>query len=86
MDRKKLAEAYFDADRIAEHHIDSFNNFLEHGMQRVVDEQETIDTDIGEKEGEEEVYVRLGRVEVGKPVSRRRTEARSLFIHRRRAS
>ena len=68
MERKKLAESYFDADRIAEHHIESFNNFLNHGMQRVVDEQETIDTDIGEKEGEEEVYVRLGRVEIGKPV------------------
>jgi len=68
MERTKLADAYFDADRIAEHHIESFNNFLEHGMQRVVDEQETIDTDIGEKEDEEEVYVRLGRVSVGKPV------------------
>ncbi|MFP4175520.1 MAG: DNA-directed RNA polymerase subunit B'', partial [Halobacteriales archaeon] len=68
MERSKLADAYFDADRVAEHHIESYNNFLDHGMQRVVDEQETIDTDIGEKEGEEEVYVRLGEVSVGKPV------------------
>jgi len=68
MERSKLADAYFDANRVAEHHRESFNNFLEHGMQRVVDEQETIDTDIGEKEDEEEVYVRLGRVSVGKPV------------------
>ncbi|MFP4631836.1 MAG: DNA-directed RNA polymerase subunit B'' [Halobacteriota archaeon] len=67
MDRRKLADAYFDADRIAEHHIESFNNFLRHGMQRVINEQETIDTDIGEKEGEEEVYVRLGEINVGTP-------------------
>ncbi len=67
MDTRKLADAYFSADRIAEHHIESFNNFLEHGMQRVIDEQETIDTDIGEKEGEEEVFVALGNIRVGTP-------------------
>ncbi|XGI83629.1 DNA-directed RNA polymerase subunit B'' [Halorutilales archaeon Cl-col2-1] len=70
LDRGKLADAYFGQERLAQHHISSFNNFLEHGMQRVVDEQETIDTDIGEKEGEEEVYIKLGEVEVGTPMVR----------------
>ncbi len=67
IDRRTLADEYFDVDRLAEHHIESFNNFLERGMQRVVDEQETIETDIGEKEEEVEVYVRLGNISIEKP-------------------
>ncbi|MDY7083259.1 MAG: DNA-directed RNA polymerase subunit B'', partial [Halobacteria archaeon] len=67
LDRRKLADAYFSADRLAEHHLESFNNFLEHGMQRVVDEQETIETDIGEKEEEEDVFVKLGNIRIETP-------------------
>ena len=67
LDRRTIADAYFDVERLSEHHIESFNNFLEHGMQRVVDEQETIETDIGEKEEEEEVYVRLGEISIETP-------------------
>ncbi|MFB6283215.1 MAG: DNA-directed RNA polymerase subunit B'', partial [Halobacteria archaeon] len=67
LDRRKLADAYFDAERVPEHHIESFNNFLDHGMQQVIDEQETIDTDIGEKEEEEEVFVKLGNIRTETP-------------------
>ncbi|MDX1746183.1 MAG: DNA-directed RNA polymerase subunit B'', partial [Halobacteriales archaeon] len=66
-DRRMISREYFSAERLAEHHYRSFNNFLERGMQRVVDEKETIDTDIGDKEDEEPVYVELGQVRVVTP-------------------
>ena len=58
--RRTISREYFSQERLAEHHFRSFNAFLERGMQDVVDEKETIDTDIGDKEGEEPVHVELG--------------------------
>jgi DNA-directed RNA polymerase subunit B" len=66
-DRRAVSRAYFKQDRIADHHFRSFDAFIERGMQRVVDEKETIDTDIGDKEGEEPVYVDLGDVRIVTP-------------------
>jgi len=48
-DRRVVSREYFSDERLAEHHFRSFNNFLDRGMQEVVDEKETIETDIGEK-------------------------------------
>jgi DNA-directed RNA polymerase subunit B" len=70
MDRQKrraVSREYFSRDRLAEHHFRSFNAFLDRGMQRVVDEKETIDTDIGDKEGQEPVRVDLADVRVETP-------------------
>ncbi|MFC7116292.1 DNA-directed RNA polymerase subunit B'' [Natronoarchaeum sp. GCM10025703] len=66
-DRRTISREYFGKERLAEHHYRSFNSFLNRGMQQVVDEKETIDTDIGDKEGEEPVHVELGDVRVVTP-------------------
>ena len=58
-DRRAISREYFSRERLAEHHFRSFNNFLDRGMQRVVDEKESIETDIGDKEGQEPVRVDL---------------------------
>ena len=65
--RSTLSREYFSKDRLAEHHFRSFNAFLERGMQEVVEEKETIDTDIGDKEGQEPVWVELGDVRMVTP-------------------
>ncbi len=65
--RRTLSREYFSKDRLAEHHFRSFNAFLAQGMQNVVDEKATIDTDIGDKEGQEPVWVELGDVRVVTP-------------------
>jgi len=66
-DRRAISREYFSRDRLAEHHFRSFNNFLDRGMQEVVDEKESIDTDIGDKEGQEPVRVDLGNVRIVTP-------------------
>jgi DNA-directed RNA polymerase subunit B" len=66
-DRRAVSREYFSRDRLAEHHFRSFNNFLDRGMQRVVDEKEAIETDIGDKEGQEPVRVDLGNVRIVTP-------------------
>jgi len=66
-DRRTISREYFAQDRLAEHHFRSFNSFLDRGMQDVVDEKETIETDIGDKEGEEPVFVELGGVRIVTP-------------------
>ena len=66
-ERRSISREYFAQDRLAEHHFRSFNAFLERGMQQVVDEKATIDTDIGDKEDEEPVFVELGDVRVVTP-------------------
>jgi DNA-directed RNA polymerase subunit B" len=66
-ERRAISREYFSRDRLADHHYRSFNSFLTRGMQQVVDEKETIDTDIGDKEGQEPVFVELGDVRVTTP-------------------
>ncbi|UWG47126.1 DNA-directed RNA polymerase subunit B'' [Halanaeroarchaeum sp. HSR-CO] len=65
--RRALSRSYFSKERLAEHHFRSFNAFLTRGMQDVVTEKETIETDIGDKEEEEPVWVELGDVRVVTP-------------------
>jgi DNA-directed RNA polymerase subunit B" len=62
LDTSVLSEAYFTKDKIVQHHINSYNEFLNHGLQKVVDEQGFIETDI------EDVYVKLGKIRVERPV------------------
>jgi|GEM_PF-2091275 DNA-directed RNA polymerase, subunit B" (EC 2.7.7.6) len=66
-DRRDVSREYFSEDRLAEHHFRSFNAFLERGMQQVAVEKETIETDIGDKEGQEPVYVELGDIRILTP-------------------
>ena len=66
-DRRAISREYFSKERLAEHHYRSFNSFLLRGMQEVVSEKGTIDTDIGDKEDEEPVHVELGDIRVVTP-------------------
>jgi DNA-directed RNA polymerase subunit B" len=43
--------AYFTRDKIVQHHIDSYNKFLESGLQNIINEQGDIESDL------EEVYI-----------------------------
>lgn len=62
LDRSILSKAYFTSENIVRHHVDSFNDFLDNGLQKVIDEQRTIETDI------EGIYVKLGKIRAGHPV------------------
>jgi len=62
LDRRVLARAYFTHDRLVRHQIDSFNRFLDEGLQRVINEHKIIELDIPD------TYIRLGRVWVGRPM------------------
>ncbi len=56
---------------MARHQLDSYNNFLLHNLQKVVNEQKIIETDIeirGKSDGP--VWVELGKIEVKKPLVR----------------
>jgi DNA-directed RNA polymerase subunit B" len=64
LDRRVLSKAYFTSEKIVRHHVDSFNDFLEHGLQKVIDEQRIIETEI------EGTYVKLKKIRVGFPVVR----------------
>ncbi len=64
LDRRVLSKAYFTNEKIVRHHVDSFNDFLDTGLQKVIDEQRIIETDI------ESTYVKLGKIRVGNPVVR----------------
>ncbi|MDD2613771.1 MAG: DNA-directed RNA polymerase subunit B'' [Methanosarcina sp.] len=57
-----LSQAYFTRDKIVQHHIDSFNKFIDYGLQKIIDEQKVIETDI------EDTYLRLGKIRVEHPV------------------
>jgi DNA-directed RNA polymerase subunit B" len=71
LDRRELSKAYFTRKKIAQHHIDSFNVFLDQGLQKVIDEQGYIETDIEDVERNiEPVKVKLGKIRVGNPVVR----------------
>jgi len=61
LDTRVLARAYFTHERLVKHQIDSFNRFVDEGLQRVIDEQGVIEMDIPD------TYVELGRIRVGTP-------------------
>ncbi|MHC1573409.1 MAG: DNA-directed RNA polymerase subunit B [Candidatus Syntropharchaeales archaeon] len=69
LDRRALSKAYFTKDKLVQHHIDSFNAFLEQGLQAIVDEQDIIETSIegGSDQDKYRVYVKLGDIQVGTP-------------------
>jgi DNA-directed RNA polymerase subunit B" len=71
LDRSILSRSYFAREHVARHQHDSFNNFLQHNLQKVVNEQQVIETDIASRgKGNPPVWVELGRIEVKKPVVR----------------
>ncbi|MCC5998540.1 MAG: DNA-directed RNA polymerase subunit B, partial [Thermofilum sp.] len=63
-DRWALVKAYVDELGLVRQHLDSFNAFLERGLQEIVNEVGGIKV---ESQG---VEVKLGKIEVGQPVFR----------------
>jgi len=61
LDRNVLYKAYFTKDKLVHHHINSFNDFIDRGLQKVIDEVRIIETNI------EDTYVKLGPIRVERP-------------------
>ena len=74
MERRSLVNKFFEENGLVEHHISSYNSFIENGLQSVIDEIGVINPDI---EGFE---VRLDGIRVGKPSIKEATGAvRQIF-------
>ncbi|WP_407357349.1 DNA-directed RNA polymerase subunit B'' [Methanolobus sp. WCC5] len=57
-----MPRSFFTKEKIVQHHIDSYNKFLETGLQKIIDEQRIIETDL------EDTYIKLGAIRVENPV------------------
>ncbi|MCJ7443910.1 MAG: DNA-directed RNA polymerase subunit B'' [Methanotrichaceae archaeon] len=64
LDRNILYNSYFTKDKLVHHHLNSFNDFIDRGLQKVIKEVGIIETNI------ENTYVKLGKIHVEKPVVR----------------
>lgn len=64
LNRNILFNSYFTRDKLVHHHINSFNEFIDRGLQKVIDEVATIETNI------ENTYVKLGKIRVERPMVR----------------
>lgn len=81
MDRSVLAKAYFTRQKIAQHQIDSFDKLIESGLQKVIDEEGAIETDIDEmdEKGKYKVRVKLGKISLGKPTVKEADGSREIL-------
>jgi len=70
LDRSVLSEAYFSREKVAMHHINSFNNFIESGIQKIINEQVMLETDIDDEDerGKYRVLVKFGEIDIGRPM------------------
>ncbi len=62
----KLLEAAIKSNNVAAHHISSFEYFIEHGLQKIIDSESTIEPVI-KPTGVGEFSIKLGKITVGKP-------------------
>ena len=62
MESRVIVDSFFKENSLVKHHMDSYNNFIENGIQKVIDEAEVIETEV--KGG---YKVKFGKVRVGKP-------------------
>jgi len=60
INRKSVLAALLEKRELAKQHIDSYNNFIAHGLQEVIDETKEIETDAG-------YNIRFGKIQVGNP-------------------
>ncbi|MBO5432265.1 DNA-directed RNA polymerase subunit B'', partial [Methanocorpusculum sp.] len=71
IDRSVLSGAYFSQEHVARHQLDSYNHFIEHNLQKVVNEQRIVETEIVNRgKNQEPVWVELGNIRVEKPIVR----------------
>ena len=66
MDRSILIKKYFEEKKYVESNIQSFNHFLEHGMQEVIEENKEAEPTII-PHNIEKFKIRFGRITIGKP-------------------
>ncbi len=66
MDRSILVKKYYEEKKFVDSDIQSFNNFIEHGMQEVVEENKEAEPAII-PHNIEKFKIRFGRISVGKP-------------------
>ncbi|MCD6515235.1 MAG: DNA-directed RNA polymerase subunit B [Candidatus Odinarchaeota archaeon] len=72
----ELIKAQLIEKGLVRQHLDSFNEFVEHGLQQVINEIGIIEPEITRRTNREErasFYVRLGRIRVGRPSIREPT-------------
>lgn len=65
-DKKVLVEKYFEDKEFVQNDIESFNNFVEEGMQEIVDENQEAEPSII-PESMDEFLIKFGDIEVGTP-------------------
>ena len=92
MDKSILIKKYFEEKKFVDSNIQSFNNFLEKGLQEVVEENKEAEPAII-PHNIEKFKIRFGRITVGKPeiteadgsarCGRRRIAAGIAYCHRR---
>ncbi|HJJ46913.1 MAG TPA: DNA-directed RNA polymerase subunit B'', partial [Methanocorpusculum sp.] len=71
IDRSVLSSTYFTQEDVARHQLDSYNFFIEENLQKVVDEQKIVETEIVNRgKNQEPVWVELGNIHVEKPIVR----------------
>ncbi|RLE67827.1 MAG: hypothetical protein DRJ34_04155, partial [Thermoprotei archaeon] len=63
-DRWVLVDAFIKDKGLVRQHLDSYNDFIEKRLQEIIDEQSIIETKI------HGLYVKFGKIEVGKPIVR----------------
>jgi len=64
MNKWPIIKSFFDEKKFVRQHLDSYNDFIERGLQQVINDQGGIETDI------EGFYVRFGRIRADIPRSR----------------
>lgn len=64
MNRWPIMKSFFDEKKFVRQHLDSYNDFIDRGLQQVIDDQEGIDVDI------EEFSVKFGKIRADRPRTR----------------
>jgi DNA-directed RNA polymerase subunit B" len=73
LDRSVFSKAYLKREKIVQHQLDSFNYFLDEGIQRIIDELPYTETSISgedEEKGKYKLGVKFGKITVGIPKAR----------------
>ena len=63
---KLLLDSFFQEKMLTSHNLESFNDFIENGIKRIVDEEREIFPDILPK-GVNELKIKLGKIWIEKP-------------------
>ncbi len=79
-DRWELVRAFIREGGLVRHQIDSFNDFVEKKLQEIVNENNIIETEV------KGLYIKLERIEVGKPRVREQTPVSTFYTQWRPGS